>query len=379
MASTGDPKELKGLARSIDALFTDEGMAPHTEDVVREEIVWEEVPAEARPGPNAEDANPDELREALDAFLSADPMDRDGLARALRESAAALREAHDLDAIAVAVERLAREAGDPPDEACIAMAQALLWPGVASRFVGRLSVEREEEKRADLVGLCVRLGPDMAVALSEELSETTERSARRVFVNTIVAMGEVAMPVVEGMMEDGRWYVVRNGVTILGEVGGERAVELIMSALAHTDGRVRREALHALAKVGGEDAGVLVVGMLEDTDPEVRLAAAVAAGALRVERALKPLLLLLEGEKDLSHVVGFVQALGQLGDPGAVHAIEKRAVGGILSRPPTEVRITAYRALHKIATPHAKSLLVQAADDKDAAVKTEVRRLLRMR
>jgi HEAT repeat protein len=109
------------------------------------------------------------------------------------------------------------------------------------------------------------------------------------------------------------------------------------------------------------------------------LAAAVAAGALRVERALKPLLLLLEGEKDLSHVVGFVQALGQLGDPGAVHAIAKRAAGGILSRPPTEVRITAYRALHKIATPHAKSLLVQAADDKDAAVKTEVRRLLRMR
>ncbi len=178
------------------------------------------------------------------------------------------------------------------------------------------------------------------------------------------------------MVEDGRWFVVRNAVTILGEVGGDRAVELVTSALAHTDARVRREALLALAKVGGEDAGMLVYGMIEDPDPEVRLAAAMAAGALKVERALKPLLHLLESERNPDVTVAVLHALGQLGDPGATNAVEKRAVGSFFSRPPTEVRIAAYRALHKIGTPRAQSLIGDAAEDKDPGVRAVVRRLL---
>jgi HEAT repeat protein len=259
------------------------------------------------------------------------------------------------------------------------MAQALVTPGVASRIAARLGAARDESRRAELVLTCQRLGHDMALAIIDALASTTDRFARRTYLDTMVAMGPDVMPVVEHMVEDGRWFVVRNAVAILGEIGGDRAVELIISSLAHTDARVRREALHALARVGGEDAGMLVYGMIEDPDAEVRLAAAVAAGALKVERALRPLLALLEGENDPDVVVGVLGALGQLGDPGAVNAIEKRAVASFFSRPPTDVRIAAYRALHNIGTPHAKSLLVQAADDKDSEVRSAVRSLLGMR
>jgi hypothetical protein len=62
-----------------------------------------------------------------------------------------------------------------------------------------------------------------------------------------------------------------------------------------------------------------------------------------------------------------------------VNAIEKRAVGSFFSRPPTDVRIAAYQALRRIGTPHAKSLLVQAADDKDPEVRSVVRGLVGMR
>ncbi len=163
----------------------------------------------------------------------------------------------------------------------------------------------------------------------------------------MVALGDEAMPVVQRMLEDERWFVVRNAVAILGEIGSERAVELVVSTLAHEDARVRREGTLALAKVGGEDAGMLVYGMIEDPDPEVRLAAAMAAGELKVERALKPLLALLEEETDPDVVVGVLHALGQLGDPSAVNAIEKRAVASFFSRRPTAVRIAAYRALYR--------------------------------
>lgn len=379
MTETEERNELRGLARSIDALFTPEGMSPHSRSAVREEIVWEESPERPRPRSRAREASARKLRVALDTFLDAEPRGRAVAAHALRDAAGAHLEVHDPTSVAEAVERLLRRAGDPPQPVCVEMAQALLWPGVAKLLVKRLGAERDEGLRADLRELCIRLGPRMARAISEELAETTDRAARFVYVDTLVAMGGIALPVVESMMGESRWYVVRNAVAILGDIGGDRAAELTISALAHTDGRVRREALDALAKVGGEEASQLVMGMFEDADPDVRLAAAKAAAALGVGRALKPLLDLLDRESDPERVAGVVAALGHLGDPGAVNAIERRAAGSVFSRSPTEVRVAAYGALHSIATPRAKSLLVQAADDRDPIVRAEVRRLLRMR
>ena len=117
-------------------------------------------------------------------------------------------------------------------------------------------------------------------------------------------------------------------------------------------------------------------GMLEDPDPEARLAAATAAGALKVERALKPLLRLLEDGDDVDVTIGVLRALGQLGDPGAVNLIEKSAVVSLFSQPPTDVRIVAYRALFSIGTPHARDLVEQAVDDKDPEVQRFVREML---
>ena len=416
MSSADDKKELNGLARSIDALFSesdedssvqtppasapedeaaepvedgapDEAGAELAEDHASEEdaseeekaavpgldVVWEEVQEEE----STVDPDPDALQEAVDVFLKSDPMSREGQGRTLREQALALRENNALDPLANAVERLTLEAGDPPDEACLAMARSLVSAGAASRLVARLGATRDEERRAELMLVCRRVGHEAALAVADALSDTTDRFARRTFLECMVSMGQDGMPVVEDMAEDNRWFVVRNALAILGEVGGDRAVELIIATLAHTDARVRKEALLTLAKVGGEDAGQLVYGMLEDPDPDVRLAAAMAAGALKVERALRPLVAILEDESDDDVSVGILRALGQLGDPGAVVAIEKRAVGSFFSKkPPNAVRIAAYRALHSIGTPHAKALLEAAVDDKDSEVRTAVRQIL---
>jgi HEAT repeat protein len=412
--SAEDPKKnLKGLARSIDALFDEGGGAAADQGDIQasesspaagsddlrtdvgpsgveveptsggsseanpavrgEDLVWEDV--DKRPPP-AVDPDPDALARAIDLFLASDPLEREGQGRALREQVVALREASVIEPIADAVESLALRAGDPPDEACIAMARSLVSAGAASRLVSELGASREEDRRAELMLVCQRVGPEMAAAVADALSETTDRFARRTFLECMVSMGQTGMAVVEDMVEDPRWFVVRNALAILGEVGGDRPVELVIGTLAHGDARVRREALLALAKVGGEDAGILVVGMLEDPDSDVRRAAAVASGELKVERALKPLLSLLESDEDPDVSVGVLQALGQLGDPGAVQAIEKRAVGSFFAKPPAEVRIAAYRALHGIGTPHAKKLLQSASEDKDPEVKEAVRSLL---
>jgi HEAT repeat protein len=180
------------------------------------------------------------------------------------------------------------------------------------------------------------------------------------------------------MIEDENRFLVRNGVAILGEMGGEGAAELVTSALANTDFRVRREAVTALAQLGGEESGQLVLASLEDPDATVRAAAAESAGKLGIDRALKPILALLDddGVPDDEKVrvqIQALKALGHLGDPGAVQAIEKRAVGSMFSKPPTEVRVAAYNALHQIGTPHARELIEKAKSDKDPVVRTTVR------
>jgi len=322
--------------------------------------------------PQEADSPEDDLAEAVDAFLRGDA----GAAEDIRAISATLRDRMALDPLADAVERLGRGEGPGLAEDPVALALEVINPAVASRLVQRMGHADEDEVRASYVELSQRLGLVMAKAFRGALTDSTDPRARRAYYDAMIAMGETSRPLIEEMMEDDNRFLVRNAVAILGEIGGEWAVGLVTSALANTDARVRREALNSLAKLGGEESGQLVMGFLEDPQAEVRAAAAEAAGALGVERALRPILGLLEGESDPEILVPILRGLGRLGDPGAVQAIEKRAVGSMFSKPPTEVRVAAYRALHEIGTPHARRLIEQASEDKDAVVRTTARGLV---
>ena len=219
----------------------------------------------------------------------------------------------------------------------------------------------------------------MAPAIAEALSETEDRVARRAYIDAMVALGDSGMKIVAEMVEDSRWFVVRNAVGILGEIGGADAVAHLTTTLASDDARVRKETVLALARIGGDDPSMLVVGKLGDQDADVRAAACRAIGVLKVDRALKPLVELLKTEKDNEVVEQVLLALGQLGDPGSVKAIEKKATGGRFSRTPLDVRVAAYKALFTIGTPHAKALLEKASEDSDPTVREAVGRILGLR
>jgi HEAT repeat protein len=181
------------------------------------------------------------------------------------------------------------------------------------------------------------------------------------------------------MLLDRRWFVVRNAVTVMGEVGGKPAVEHLTRALAHEHERVRREAVMALARIGGTDSGQLILGMLDDSDDGVRAAAAMALGVLGFERALRPLLAHLHDERSADVQQEVLRALGQLGDPGAVHELEKFAEPSFFSRTSVPVRIAAYRALAAIGTPHARKVLEAGLDAKEPEIRNAVRAALRDR
>lgn len=398
MPETDSERELGGLARSIDALFSRGARAPARPESGETIRTANEEAVEVRPGPGTFDHDPFESLEAhtsLGAEPAASPTAFGGapggdLAEAVeaflagvlgaddqvKEIAATLRDRMALDPLADAVERLVHSSDDAPDDTAVSLARETMNPAVASRLVQRMGHAEDDTRRAGYVLLSQRLGTVMAKAFRGALTDATDPHARRAYYDALIAMGETSRPIIEGMVEDDNRFLVRNAVAILGEIGGDRARELVTSALANTDGRVRREALQSLAKIGGEEAGQLVLGFLEDPDVEVRAAAAQAAGALRIDRALRPILALLESEDEPDVLVPVLNGLGRLGDPGAVQAIERRATGSLFSKPSTEVRVAAYRALHDIGTPHAMDVIRQAHEDKDPVVRTTIRTLV---
>jgi hypothetical protein len=310
---------------------------------------------------------------AVEAYVGGDRSQRERI----EAIAVGLRERLVLDPLADAVEKLVRSAGDPPDRTYLALATAVMNPAVASRLVQRMGRERDEARRAEYMTLCRRLGLVMANGLKGALTGALEPSTRRVYYDALLSMGPVSRPVIEAMIEDDNRFLVRDACVMLGEIGGERAVQLVTSALADTDPRVRVEALHALGELGDARAGSLALGFLEDPDTNVRLTAAVAAGKLGLERALRPLLQLLEQEEGPEKRVRLLQALGELGDPGAVPAIERHALPGRFAKASTDVRVAAYKALYSIGTPHARDLVQRAANDKEPAVRAALRGLVR--
>jgi hypothetical protein len=427
MSEADDKRELSGLARSIDALFSSdargaaapeepadelrfheafnpeweagglaqpptEEQAPVTDElpsatpidpaglaaeepagVAFDDEPWGFALAEPTPAaPSSPDVDPDDFERAIEDFLAGAP----GAGARVADLSAGLRERLALDPLADAAERLAREAGDPPDPTLVEMAVGLMNPAVASRIVQRIGHERDEDRKTEYATICQRLGEIMAKAFRGALTDATDTDARRTYHEMMVAMGGTSRPIIEEMVDDENGLLVCSAVAMLGEIGGERAVELVVSTLANPDARVRREALLSMAKLGDEESSALVLASMEDPDPEVRVAAATAAGELKVDRALRPLLAMLESESDPDRLRPLLRALGQLGDPGAVPAIEKHAVRSMFSKPPTEVRVEAYRALHQIGTPHARELVQQALADKDVGLRAAVRRVV---
>ena len=421
--SQDDERELSEIGRSIDSLFAqaeaEEAAGPSSEAVeapVQEEQVpveeeqvpveeeqvpveaeqvsveVEQVPSEVEQVPVEEERVPGEveqapsepeqvlseveqlLSEATSQYLQASVGERGKVERALRIAVEEARSAGALDDIASTVDTLLLQAawGEDVENLVGELADA----DVSAQMVARLGRVQVEEERGRLIQAYAILGDRVAKAIATALTDTEDRMARKTYVAALGAFGSAGAHAVQQMLQDSHWFVVRNGVAVLGMVGGPDAIEHLTASLAHEHSGVRRETVLSLAKIGGENAGLLVLSMLGDSDPEVRVAAARAVSALKPERAFKPLMEILEKGDEEEVLEQVLRALGGLGDAAAVSAISKRLKGSMFSSPPTGVRIAGLSALAAIGTPKALSLVEKARADKDREISSAAEQLL---
>jgi len=200
---------------------------------------------------------------------------------------------------------------------------------IASGGMTTYILDRIEERSADnellLDRLCATIGQSLAYPLIQRLCVVETLHARKTIAIALTSAGETAIPALLPMLKDDRWYVVRNMVTILGEIGSPEAVKALQISARHPEPKVRKEIIKAFMKINGSAGESALLTLMEDEDEEVVKQAIHALGVIRSKAALGPLIDIVTVSdmflKDLTMKKHAVLALGRIGDRQATAPI----------------------------------------------------------
>ena len=233
------------------------------------------------------------------------------------------------------------------------------------------------EDRTMLLELLARAGETAVDILVKQLLQAEDGAARRVYFDSIVQL-DIAGPVLFDLVRDSRWFVVRNAVALLGEMGVEQADLAMLPLLQHADERIRVAAARSLVRLGTVKALQGLHAAIDDASAEVRRIAAVSYGLTpgtsgMVRPPAVRLAMALEKETDEDVALEMVASLGKLGGADAVQRLFRLAMpqqpAGDTGEASREawLRIAALEALVKARgsaiMPHVETLTNDADPD----------------
>ncbi len=102
------------------------------------------------------------------------------------------------------------------------------------------------------------------------LGKEERRIIRKLIVQVLIDIGQKHIEVFAHRLSDERWYLVRNIVSIFGEIRDEKAIDYMKPILHHRDPRVRSETIRSLGLIGGEKSAKLLIIALKDKNKELR-------------------------------------------------------------------------------------------------------------
>jgi len=204
--------------------------------------------------------------------------------------------------------------------------------------------------------------------LIERLAEEENRSHRARLVMLLKEMGKGSSMSFASRLEDPRWFLVRNVVGILGDIGDVAILPQLRRVAAHGDPRVRREVVRTLMRFGTSECEEMIIAAIADDDRGVQITAVNALASLKGPRALGVLIDLARktGPFENAPVEVRQEGIVGLGRLGAREAIP--ILTAIVSKKgflghaePTELRASAARALGSMPTPETTALLKELA------------------
>jgi hypothetical protein len=237
------------------------------------------------------------------------------------------------------------------------------------------ALESSDVERQQSVRIVVPSLPASCIdGLCEMLGRLQSRQGRHVLCDGLGSRSRGEAPLIARWLSDQRWYLVRNVVGILNQLGDRRVATMLRPVLTHPDLRVRREAYRTYASLGGRDAFAYLARALDDPDPRARLAAAFALATLG-EAGVGPLVAAVRrrdfARRSEEERGGFFEALGLTGAQVLVPYLERLLKArSFLHRAFQEETAThAAAALRRLGGPEARAALEAAARSGPDAVR----------
>ncbi|HEB76813.1 MAG TPA: HEAT repeat domain-containing protein [Nitrospirae bacterium] len=199
-----------------------------------------------------------------------------------------------LDAAVYTLERIDEEtAGDDCENEVRARLEDLKRFMCSEDFVSGIAEVLDEGTEFDealLQRFASLLDSDAIPSFIHVLGELRSAQARRAVISILSELGRKDIQSVARGLQDRRWYVVRNIICILRQIGDATAVEHLVRAVRHPDKRVKKEAIRTLGVMGTADVLHVLNECISDEDELVRLTAVRAVGLIGTPLSKKILL-----------------------------------------------------------------------------------------
>ncbi len=202
------------------------------------------------------------------------------------------------------------------------------------------------------------------------LGKAKVRKTRKALSDILVEFGRRDITPILARLQGGEWFVIRNLVQIIGQIGNLQAVESLNKLVQYPDDRVRKEVLLTLISVGKENEKVkgMILLFLNDRDVALRRQALQVIQIHQYEKALPILMKMIAAEdfssreEDEKYLI--FSAIGKLGKADLIPMLKEYLKPSFffwIKRRQKEGRaLCAVYALKKMETPQAAALLTEA-------------------
>lgn len=216
---------------------------------------------------------------------------------------------------------------DRPDEQKTAAqngAKELLLPETIKYLISRFC--KKDEGQKDIIQeVFIKNSGYFAAPLVNTLIEAEDLHIRKCIFNILIMLGEDARTKAESLLNDNRWFVVRQMTSVLGYIGSPKSFEKLKPLLDHDDIRIKKEALGAIAKIPLQESLNILTNALKSKEREIVLHAILLLGSLKDPSSL-PFLMQLALQKSILHDNTEIRkealrAVINIGDEGAVEGL----------------------------------------------------------
>jgi hypothetical protein len=191
--------------------------------------------------------------------------------------------------------------------------------------------------------------------LLESLFVEESIKGRRFITDILIRFGKKAIPHLIYYLNDKNWFVVRNCLFILGEIGDRKTIDLISRFAFHKDERVKKEAINAISKIKDPEAISTLLKILDEIDDKTKPFVIRALGNTK-DRTIEPIIFRFMDSEDPEMKKECVLAMAKISSPYALRLAKKIIEKAKLPKDKNLVE-SALSAIELLGTPEAINLL----------------------